>query len=91
MLNSVSIIGSLSKVDEKESRIRYLLVERYYSNFSNNIEVDKIPICNWNKENKGEIFSFKENSLVAVRGRIESLNNFVVIVVETITYLGLKY
>lgn len=91
MLNSVSIIGSLSKVDEKEPRIRYLLVERYYSNFSDNIEVDKIPICNWNKENKGEIFSFKENSLVAVRGRIESLNNFVVIVVETITYLGLKY
>ena len=91
MLNSVSIIGSLSKVDEKEPRIRYLLVERYYSNFSDNIEVDKIPFCNWNKENKGEIFSFKENSLVAVRGRIESLNNFVVIVVETITYLGLKY
>ena len=90
MLNSVSIIGSLSKVDEKEPRIRYLLVERYYSNFSDNIEVDKIPICNWNKESKGEIFTFADGSLVAIRGRIETLNQMIVIVCETITYLGLK-
>ena len=90
MIISVCIIGALRDRCPQDERIRYLLVERFYSTFIND-EVDLVPICNWNKENKGEIFSFKENSLVAVRGRIESLNNFVVIVVETITYLGLKY
>lgn len=91
MLNSICLVGSLVEIDNKEPRIRYLLVERVYTNFSDNLIIDKIPLCNWNKEVKGEIFTFKNNSLVAVRGRIETLNNNVVIVVETITYLGLKY
>ena len=91
MLNSICLVGSLVEIDNKEPRIRYLLEERVFTNFADNLIIDKIPLCNWNKEVKGEIFTFKNNSLVAVRGRIETLNNNVVIVVETITYLGLKY
>ena len=91
MLNSVSLIGHLGEIDKEEKRIRYLYVERFFSKYDGNIELDKIPIVNWNKEVKGEIFSFNEKSIVAIRGRIESLNNIVVIVVETIVYLGIKY
>ena len=91
MFNSVCIVGSLLEIDKEEPKIRYLLVERAYSNFKNNIITDKIPIMNWNKESKGEIFSFPNHSLVALRGRIESFCNKTVIIVETITNLGLKY
>ena len=90
MLNSVCIIGSLKHQDEKDERIRYLLVERIYSSFLNN-DVDIIPICNWNKEKRGEIFHYKDDTLVAIRGRIETLDEKIVIVCETITYLGLKH
>ena len=89
MLNSVCIIGSLKQKDCKDERIRYLYVERFYSYFINN-EFDLVPLCNWNKENKGELFNFKDDALVAIRGRIETLNQKIVIVCETITYLGLK-
>ena len=90
MLNSVCLIGSLKHRDKKDARIRYLLVERIFSTFIND-EVDYVPICNWNKEKRGEVFLHKDDSLVAIRGRIETLNGQIVIVCETITYLGLKH
>ena len=89
MINSVCIIGALRDRCPQDERIRYLLVERFYSTFIND-EVYLVPICNWNKESKGEIFTFADGSLVAIRGRIETLNQMIVIVCETITYLGLK-
>lgn len=91
MFNCVSIIGSLLDGDKDEPRIRYILVERVYSNLKANVITDKIPIMNWNKEPRGEIFSFPKNAMVALRGRIESYNDKTVIVCETITNLGLKY
>ena len=91
MLNSVSIIGALKHVDERDSRIRYLFVERSYSCLTINSEEDLIPIVNWNKEPSGDIFVYPESTMVAIRGRIETLNQKMVIVVETITNLGLKY
>lgn len=91
MFNSVSVIGALLEVDKSEPNIRYLLIERAYSNLKSGILTDKVPIMNWNKEAKGEVFSFPERSLVALRGRIETYNSRVVIVVETITNLKLKY
>ena len=90
-MNSVSIIGALKQVDEKDPRIRYLFVERIYSTISFNSEIDLIPLVNWNKEPSGEIFVFPDATMVAIRGRIETLNQKLVIVVETITNLGLKY
>lgn len=90
-MNSVSIIGALKQVDEKDPRIRYLFVERIYSTISFNSEIDLIPLVNWNKEPSGEIFVFPDSTMVAIRGRIETLNQKLVIVVETITNLGLKY
>lgn len=91
MLNNVTIIGSLLNVDYNEPKLRMMLVERVYSNYKESIIVDKIPIMNWNKEAKGEIFVLPENTLVAIKGRLETFNDRVVIVVETITNLGLKY
>ena len=90
-MNSVSIIGALKQVDENDPRIRYLFVERIYSTISFNSEIDLIPLVNWNKEPSGEIFVFPDSTMVAIRGRIETLNQKLVIVVETITNLGLKY
>ena len=91
MLNSVCVVGSLMDVDLNEPKIRYLKVERVFSKFKESVEIDVIPICNWNKQEKGEIFSFANKSLVVIRGRLETLGQRIVIVVETITYLGLKY
>ena len=91
MLNSVTIIGALQLRSSDDKRIRYLEVERYYSNFKESIIKDFVPLMNWNKDIKGEIFSLPDKSLVAIRGRLEVENKILVVVVETITYLGLKY
>lgn len=91
MLNSVTIIGALLSRSPIDKRIRYLEVERYYSNFKESIVKDEVPIMNWNRDSRGEIFSLPDKSLVAIRGRLEVESKLLVIVVETITYLGLKY
>lgn len=91
MLNSVCVIGSLLEVSKEDPRIRFLLLERVYSNFKDHIITDKIPIMNWNKQAKGEIFSLPDHSLVVIRGRIESLEEKIIIITESITNLGLKY
>lgn len=91
MLNSVTVIGALKAQSSIDKRVRYLEIERYYSNFKDSIIKDEIPLMNWNKEPKGEIFSLPNGSMVAIRGRLEVIDTLVVIVVETITYLGLKY
>ena len=91
MLNSVSIIGALKNKDKLDARIRYLQVERCYDYSGIEKELDIVPLVNWNKEPTGEIFIFPDSTLVAIRGRIETVNQKMVIVVETITNLGLKY
>ena len=91
MLNTVTLIGALLNVDSNEPRMRYLLVERVYSNYKDSIIVDKIPLLNWNKEPKGEIFVLPEGSMVAIKGRLETFNEKVVIVVESMTSLKIKY
>lgn len=90
MLNSLSIIGSLLSVDETDKSIRYLLVERVYSTNSK-LEIDTIPLMNWNKSFKGELFVLPNNTMVAIKGRLETFNNKVVVICESITNLGLKY
>ena len=69
--------------------VPFFIISKYLTLVNN--DVDIIPICNWNKEKRGEIFHYKDDSLVVIRGRIETLNQQIVIVCETITYLGLNH
>ena len=53
MLNSVTVIGALKARSSIDKRVRYLEIERYYSNFKDSIIKDEIPLMNWNKEPMG--------------------------------------
>ncbi|MDD6302625.1 MAG: hypothetical protein PUA56_04940 [Bacillales bacterium] len=87
-MNSVTIIGVLKNRDEKNPEIRYIMLRRDYEISSSQGQDDLIGIMNWDKGSKGEIFSFKDESQVAIKGRIEIYLNRPVIICEFIQYLG---
>lgn len=87
-MNSVNIIGRLVEQDENDSCIRYCIVEKPFFFNSDDEAYDKVPLMNWNKEENGELFSFSNNTLVGIKGRVENYRNILVIVIESIIYLG---
>lgn len=89
MLNSISVIATLREVDKEDKTIRYVTIDRPYALLKDRLISDRFACLNWNKIDKGELFTFKENSLVAIKGRLENYRNLSVIVVESIVYLGL--
>lgn len=89
MLNSVNLIGVLSKV-EREKNFRLLEVERGYMPLYEKKETDLIPLMTWNKTNKGDLFYFDAGSLVAIKGRIEEVDDRAFVIVETIVGIGKK-
>jgi hypothetical protein len=90
MINCVNMIATLKDVDEKNPYIRYCLVRRPYPLFDENYQGDEVPLVNWNKDKVGTLFALKSDSLVAIKGRIENYSSRLVVVIETIDYLGLK-
>ena len=91
MLNSVNLIATLKKVDEKNPKIRYCEITRPYQLLrKNEKDIDVIPLVNWNKDKIGELFTYKNHSIVSIGGRIETLDDRLVVVTEKIEYLGLK-
>lgn len=53
-------------------------------------ETDLIPLMTWNKTNKGDLFYFDAGSLVAIKGRIEEVDDRAFVIVETIVGIGKK-
>ncbi len=87
MLNRVSIVGLLKDIDEKNSLVRYIEVKRNYKNSSGQYDIDLFPCIMWSKTNKCELFSYQNGTLVALDGRLELIEERVLIIVESITYL----
>lgn len=88
MVNVVVLMGRLLDVDESNKNVRLLEVIEDYKNSSGSLSRDIIKIINWNKTNKGELFSLNFESLVMIKGRLEIIENELFVICETITYLG---
>ncbi len=88
MVNVVVLMGRLLGVDESNKNVRLLEVIEDYKNTSGSLSRDIIKIINWNKTNKGELFSLNFESLVMIKGRLEIIENELFVICETITYLG---
>ena len=65
-----------------------IVVEKPFFSSSENESFDKVPLMSWNKEENGELFSFSNGTLVGIKGRVENYRNILVIVIESIIYLG---
>lgn len=88
MLNVVVVFAKLVKDDLNNPIIRYIELTREYKGIKGQFEKDIIPIINWNRSNKGDIFSFPLDSILAIKGRLEVYQEKVVIVCESLSYLG---
>lgn len=88
MVNVVVLMGILLDGDSKEPSIRYLEIIEDFKSEDGKLKRDIVPLISWTKENKGDLFSLLSNSLVMIKGRIELINNKMLIVCENITYLG---
>lgn len=88
MVNVVVFMGKIVKNDDIHKEIRYLEVVSDFKNNSNQFFKELIPVINWNKTNKGELFSFKENTLLLIKGRLEFFKEKFVVVCEQLTYIG---
>lgn len=88
MVNVVVLMGKLLDTDITNKNVRLLEVIEDYKNNSGTLSRDVIKIINWNKTNKGELFSLNSESLVMIKGRLEIIENELFVICETITYLG---
>ena len=88
MLNCVNLVATLKEVDDKDPFIRYCLVSKPYDIKNAQEDCCIVPLINWNKNKYGELFALKDNSLVAIKGRVELYKEKVIILVETITLLN---
>lgn len=84
MINSVTLLGILKERDQNEEAIRYLAVERDYKDSHGHFECDRLPLMYWTRDQKNVLFSLPEESLVVIRGRIETQNKIAIIIVESL-------
>lgn len=87
MLNIVMFMGQIYSVDCENPLIRYIKISDDFQNMNGKFNDNLIPVINWNKTNKGELFSFQDGAWVIVKGRLEIFNNRFVVVCENLTYL----
>ena len=90
MLNVVFFMGELGDIDEEKGDLRYVSVVGDFRNVKGVIQNDLIPVVNWTKTSKGELFLLNKGSLVLIKGRLEIINQKCVVVCENLSYLGKK-
>ena len=86
MINHVSLNGILCKV-ENNSSFRYIKVIRHYKDNKGIFNNDYIPCMMWTKDNKNELFSYKEGTFVSIDGRLETIDEKIYVVVEQLTII----
>ncbi|MGN1295641.1 MAG: hypothetical protein ACI4U5_04465 [Bacilli bacterium] len=89
-MNLVSITGSLQSISSSDSNIRYIKYVRSYKDKKGIFQEDIFPCMYWTRDCNNELFSLQDNSYVAISGRIEKVNELVVIIIEQLEYLGVK-
>lgn len=88
MINIAVFAGKIIKDDENDPCIR--MVEIYEDFLEEDLDLKKelVPVMNWNKQNKGELFTFGVGTLLIIKGRLENYKGRFVVVCESLTYLG---
>lgn len=87
MLNQVVLVGRIKEINE--DRI-IILVTRNFKNEDGNYETDIIPCYFKETISKNANEYCKVGDTVGIKGRIESLNNEVMIMVDKLTFLSTK-
>lgn len=90
MINAVHVLGFLDDFDQENELIRYIKITRNYKDNKGIFQDDYIACLSWIKKRKGELYTLQKGSMVAIQGRIESIEGKTLIIVENIVYLGLK-
>lgn len=95
MLNQVVLVGRIVsdlKIETNEKGVEVanitIAVPRYYKNYEGVYETDFIPCTITGGISKNAIEYCKKGDLVGVRGKIESLEESIKIIVERLTFLS---
>lgn len=91
MINHVSLNAILCDVEDKEQIYRNIRLVRSYKNKEGVYAEDVVRCMMWTKNNKNSLFSYKSGSLVSIDGRIETVDNNIVIIIESLTLLCGNY
>ena len=87
MINHVSLTAILKEIDKDDDTVRYIEVMRNYKDNNGNYQSDRFPCKMWNRKNKGSFFLYKDNTVVAIDGRLENEQEKFYIIVECITFM----
>lgn len=96
MLNQVVMVGRLvenpiiEKEDEKEKSIITLAIPRSYKNADGVYDTDFIPCVLWEGIATSTAEYCKKGDLVGVKGRLESNEGKIEIIIEKVTFLSTK-
>lgn len=90
MINSVTVLGVLKANDENHEGVRFLEVERDYKDSYGNFQKDMLPLMYWTRDEKNVLFSLNDETLIVARGRIETFEDIIIIVVESLNLLSSK-
>jgi hypothetical protein len=88
MINITVFAGKIVKDDENDPLIRYVEIYQEFLSEKGDIKKELVPVMNWNKERKGELFTFSINTLLIIKGRLENYKGRFVVICENLTYLG---
>lgn len=89
MINGVVLIGSLG--DSVTDNMRILLVEREYKDNDGVFNVDEIKLRFWTKSKNSTFMKIKNGARIAIRGRLETEDEFgTIVVVESYNYLSIN-
>lgn len=88
MVNVIVFMGVLGEVDSNENKIRYAHVIQDFKDSQGKFEDLDVPLINWTKSSKGGIFSYDKGNIYLFKGRLDKLNNQLVILIEESSYLG---
>ena len=89
-MNYISLVGSLQKISSPDSNVRYIKYVRTYKDKKGIFQEDVFPCMWWTRNNNNELFSLQDNSYVAISGRIEKNDEEIIIIIESLEYLGIK-
>lgn len=88
MINIAVFAGKIIKNDDNDSSIRMIEIYEDFLEEDNEYKKELVPVINWNRQNKGELFTFSEGTLLIIKGRLENYKGRFVVVCESLTYLG---
>lgn len=77
-MTNVGVYGRIKHIDDQ----LYIEVERGYKNQNGIIEKDLLLCRHWSKEKRNIFSIIKDDTLLLVKGRLETENNITIIIVE---------